>query len=676
MLSHITKSDATPYYGGLLFGIVVFIGFGLFHLTLFETVDEHFWKYERIPQYFAGWHKGITTGDWHDTRINDKPGVTVALTAGIGHLLNPVALTHRNREAEEKESAIIDGKKKKFYKIYNTEQTTQLNETLRLPILLFNGFIILPLLFFILYRITKKYSLTTIAFFFIALNPVLIGISQIINPDALLWGLSALALFFFVYTIESNQLRYAFPTGIFMGLALLSKYTATLLFVFFSIYIIIAILLKKQDRTHYRMFFLHYLKTLGITTATAFALFAILMPDVLIVQKHFLYGTIYSPVFKPFVRFLISHLQLLSTLFGNAKNAHVLQSAIAGTLFFGMLTVLFPLAITFVLKRFTTYIRYFLNALIFIMALIFITSIVNAWTGASFMPLDDLKENVRVDGVLAFPMFHDAPPLLFWWKALLVQAQNVVFSLHPLVLIGVGILWWKILRNTLTDKRLLPLFYLFSLLPLIFFLGGLLTNVFVNIRYAIMLYVPYAFLATYGFFALYTTSTLKNFLPRTILLRHLLIYGSVIIAQCLSLWYIKPYYFNYHSFFLPRQYVVTDSWGYGVYEAADYINHLPHPENLIVWSDRNSICQFLKAHCVTSTTLYFDYTPPDYLVLSRRGMIRKHVHLSTTQKHPWFDPAPYYNDKTFLQKQTVKEIIIGHRPKNVVRVVKVLKPQQ
>ena len=41
ILSHIKESDATPYYGGLLFGIVVFIGFGLFHLALFETVDKH-----------------------------------------------------------------------------------------------------------------------------------------------------------------------------------------------------------------------------------------------------------------------------------------------------------------------------------------------------------------------------------------------------------------------------------------------------------------------------------------------------------------------------------------------------------------------------------------------------------------------------------------------------------
>ena len=71
----------------LLVPLFCFFFFGLIHLTKFETVDEHYWIYSnrtpinywqynngRIQQYWSA----LFSQNWAKTRINDKPGITLA----------------------------------------------------------------------------------------------------------------------------------------------------------------------------------------------------------------------------------------------------------------------------------------------------------------------------------------------------------------------------------------------------------------------------------------------------------------------------------------------------------------------------------------------------------------------------------------------------------------------
>jgi hypothetical protein len=67
-----------------------------------------------------------------------------------------------------------------------------------------------------------------------------------------------------------------------------------------------------------------------------------------------------------------------------------------------------------------------------------------------------------------------------------------------------------------------------------------------------------------------------------------------------TLWRTTPYYFNYTNLLLPKQYLVTDSWGYGGYEAAKYLNSIPGIEKTRVWSDYNGVCLFVNSSCTSN----------------------------------------------------------------------------
>ena len=61
--------------------------FGLPRLSTFSAVDEPYWTYERIPDFW----RAVKEKRWKRTKINDKPGVTVALITGPGLFsINPL----------------------------------------------------------------------------------------------------------------------------------------------------------------------------------------------------------------------------------------------------------------------------------------------------------------------------------------------------------------------------------------------------------------------------------------------------------------------------------------------------------------------------------------------------------------------------------------------------------
>ncbi len=99
----------------LLASVAAFFAFGLFHLTKFETTDEHLWKYGRIKQYW----QAIGNQDWEKTYINDKPGVTIAIFSGVGLLFESDPENHRN--------VFLSEDKKERLKFFNVSDTNFIN---------------------------------------------------------------------------------------------------------------------------------------------------------------------------------------------------------------------------------------------------------------------------------------------------------------------------------------------------------------------------------------------------------------------------------------------------------------------------------------------------------------------------------------------------------------------
>ncbi len=199
----------------LSISIVIYFVFGFYHLANFISADEHFWLpnsgSERIQDYW----KAISEKKWENTRINDKPGITLAYTSGIAMLF----------EKNPKEQLISNGG---TVKLFNSEITKRINFLYRLPILLISGFFSL-FFFWIIRKITDSNWAALFSATGILLSPVLLGMSQIVNPDSLFWIFASASMFSFFAFLQHGQKKLAVLSSIFLGFGLASKYVSVIL---------------------------------------------------------------------------------------------------------------------------------------------------------------------------------------------------------------------------------------------------------------------------------------------------------------------------------------------------------------------------------------------------------------------------------------------------------------
>ncbi len=647
----------------LFVSVLLFLSFGIYNISKFETTDEHFWKYDRIEKYI----NAIKEHDIKKTRINDKPGVTVALTSGIGMLFGPSPNEHIDIAGENTHTYYDEkrGKDVKMYDMFHTDITTEFNYALRLPILLFNALLILPLIFFLTYQITKNYFIAGSTILLVGLSPTLIGISRIINPDSLLWGTSAVALLSFIALTYTQKKYLIFITGLATGAALLSKYTANLLFLLYPLFFFLYAVFNDKI-TPTKELIITYTKNLALIVLTSFITFAVFLPAVFNKPSHFLYGTLYSPPFEPIVNIFLKITNLQKFIFITESDYKTIPMLTISFATFATLTVILPSLAIILLRKRQIFVSILFKTGIGVMVLLFIFSLLNAWTHESIIQLNDLKETSRVGDEMLFPQFSDNATPIFFAKALLVQSQNLIFSLTPLNFVLIFFLWILTLFNKLKNKKYESIIYSLTIFPFIFFIGGLFADIFVNIRYGIMLYVPYIFLSALGLHEL-----LSRVNKTKQQLYYIFAFIIIIIIQVFSLWLIKPHYFTYLSFFLPKEYSVTDTWGYGNYEAAEYLNQLPNAQNIVIWSDHRGICQFFIGRCIISNEIPTDHTDVNYLVYTRRGVLTQPIKFVGTIENNLINIDPH--NPQFIQKNTVHEIHINNRPSNFIKIIKVEK---
>jgi len=645
----------------LILAMVIFIGFGLYHITKFETIDEHFWKYDRIEKYT----NGIWEGKLKKTRVNDKPGVTTAIISSIGLPFISSPSDHEDVDRKDLYTMTKDsGGIRHLYSLYKLEETPKINLALRLPLLLFNGLVMLPLLFWLLWRAFNE-KIASLGILLIGANPILIGISQIINPDTLLWSFSAGALLSFFALLKTHEKKFIVLTGVLTGLTLLSKYTGNLLFLFFALIFIFHTSFQKNTPTSWKSFFMSYAKPFISIVALAWATVILLMPAVILAPKHFLYATIYSPVLAPLVQIFLtpfSHvIQLPNLSDGSLDGAYQFLPLTLGALgVFAILFVLIPPCIALFLRHYPKILRSLGRIGIVFLLSIFILSFTNAWFDTPLFSLDNLKEVSRASGEVSFPQFSNDSTVTFWAKALLIQSQNFIFSLHPIIILS----FFSLLLITLFRKpqEYEWLIYFSALMPFIFFVGALQSNVFVNVRYSLMLYPMFMLLAALGLSMFLHTFKWKY--------SYFSLITFILLASFYSLWHIKPFYFNYESLLLPKQYTVTDAWGYGFYEAAQFLNSLENHQEKVAWVDREGLCQFFTGKCITSREVYLDHTSIDYLVLTRRGsLIRKPLPVTKDPKKEITSFKQYYTPQ--YMNNPLWELHINDRPKNFIKIIEV-----
>lgn len=607
----------------LFFSIMIFLGFGLFHLAKFETVDEHFWKFERVPQYWSA----IKDKNWKKTYINDKPGISVAIISGTGLLFESDPESLRIRDPKETSDGLLT--------IYDTDRTEKVNFALRFPILLFNG-LFLIYFFWIIRKITDSNWIAAFSVSLMAVSPILIGISQIINPDSFLWTFSVASLFSYFALLKTGEKKFVVLTSFFTGMSLLSKYSANILFPFyllilFSEYFINFEKYKEKTKQYFSKNFLYFL-TIFVGSLVVFSIF---MPAVFVKAKYLYRGTIGAPGFSKIAIPLVTLLALSAIDIFVFKNSFIKN---IGKFLSKNQQIIF---------KATTALTFF----------IFVFVLANVLTGQKMIPFDKLGDTIYMNGKEIFNgILLDNPLPIKVSKELLLQFYPFVFSQLPLLLLIIFLFWAKVLLKGLEKQKNYVFFC--TIVPVIYFSALIFSNVQANIRYSIMLYPIFALL---GGISLYEIISQIKTDKKTIL--RISTYLLIIFSGTISLWKIKPFYFNYSNFLLPQKFIITDSWGYGEYEAAQYLNSLPNSEKILIWTDRSGICQFIKGSCIKNYKIDLSKTKPDYFVFSRRGSMRHQFFW----KYPELakNPSNYY-----YEKDSVWSIDISGKSRKFVQIVK------
>lgn len=581
-----------------LFAYVLYFSFGFYHLSKFITADEHLWLYKRIPKYW----NSLAAGGFKGTRINDKPGVTVALISGVG------MLWEKNPEKFDSGDYFRPDETRR-------EKMEKMLLKFRLPVLIFNGFFALYF-YWIIKKITGNHWFSLLLFSLILLSPILLGISQIINPDSFLQIFLPAAILTFLAFLTTKEKKFIFLTGLMLAFSLLSKYAAAILYPFFFALIILYYLFRKKDseKNIEKKEVLYHLAGYYAIIAISMATFAVFMPASFIKPEYLLEGTINYPGLMNLMvpAFAISALIIIDCFF------------------FGLSYLNLILAAAHSVKK---YFKFLLFAFI---ALVFLINLANY----NFLG-DALKLNLMPFDARQDEEFAEKIPLA---KKILLEFRQLVFSVQPFALIALLWLWIK------GSFRKIPCGFLVLCLSsfiIVYYAGAISKNLLANIRYSISLYPLIMILGAVGIWDIFNTIRKKTN-PAWILL-------GAIFLSAVSLWLTKPFYFNYTSSLLPEKYIVTGAWGYGGYEAAEYLNNLPDARNLTVWSDYGGFCEFFSGSCVSA----YKYNPEihkiDYYIITRRGTI------VNQQKKAFEKP---------LIGNPVWRLDINNRPENFVKIYK------
>lgn len=608
------KTDKIRIVVFLAITLVIYFSFGLFHLTKFETADERYWMYEdpRNGRIRAYWDAFLNE-KWRDTYINDKPGVSLAYVSGI-------ALLFKDKPAENLFS------QKTIERVYNPQEIEMVHFLFRLPLLIFNGLFCL-LLFWLIGKITENYWIALWSTVFMLLSPVLLGISQIVNPDSVLWSFSAGTIFSFLVYLKSKEKKFIFLTALFLGFSLLTKYSAVILVPFLLVAAIVDIFFKSSEEK------IKTSREIGILLGAyvmavigALAVFSIFLPAVFVDFANVVKKTLFD--LNGFQYVIIATAAILFLLFFDVI-------IFRGKIFFWIAEKLKFLA--------NLAPRFLSVVFLAIFAVVIVARISDAKYGEAIIT------NVSFDAERRLEFQQQSFP-----TRVALEFMPLIFSLTPLALLSLlFILGKSIIKKTVYSKNIfLVLFFLSA-----FYSAVLFQNLLVTVRYSIMVYPLIFVLASIGLWELFLWKKLR-------FINKIWITAGILAVSLLSLWIVKPFYFNYTNNFLSENRVIVDAWGYGGYEAAEFINQLPNAEKLLIWTDYNGYCPFLKGKCIMGKSngkfkFKNDDIIPDYFIKTRRG--------SSMYREMWETIRSKY---LYNSPEPVWEMAIDGRSKNYVKIFK------
>ncbi len=532
-------------YSILIAVILINFAFGFPRLSKFSGVDEPYWTYRRVPNFW----KAVSEGKWKNTKINDKPGITVALVSGPG-LFNTTPKPLKELRQKEKTPEQL-------------AQIQNMNFSLRLPLYIFT--LLMLVVYFSLLRKLFNDQIANIAIIFIGLSPLLLGISIIINPDSLLWIFLPLTMLSYLVFQKEQKRSYLYLSGIFLGLSLLTKYVANILYVYLFMLLFLDYIFfysRENNLSRYlKKAFLNYLILIFFSALTFFILF----PATWVKPELLLKGTFLSrafesawPIFAVFIIAVVADMILLKNRILGKILSFLSQHKLILLKSMGIITILI---VAFVL--------------------------LNTYLGMKWYDFESIQASPKASKNATFSLNVFAGNVFADFYAL-------IFGLTPFVFIFFISALVKSTRASEKNIRYHATIFYFSLFILLYYFASTANHVGATVRYQIALYPLASIIAAIGCYQLISSSRLQQWLPR------LSVYGILIAISVLSLYLVKPFYFTYSSALLPSRYVVNlKDMGDGSFEAAEYLNNLPNAGKMTIWSDKGAVCESFVGKCVT-----------------------------------------------------------------------------
>lgn len=297
-------------------------------------------------------------------------------------------------------------------------------------------------------------------------------------------------------------------------------------------------------------------------------------------------------------------------------------------------------------------------------SLVLLFSLLNALTGQRIIPFDALRDAAYINEPKEFnfkPLLAGESDLPKKTKLFLMESYPFFFSLSPILIFLIFFISVKSLAKKISDENAAIIFSVLSF-SLLYFLSTLFARVVANVRYSIMLYPLFAILGAIAIMELSQSNWLKKF--------HVIFLFSlfILILGLWTFWSIRPFYFSYASFLLPKEFSIHDSWGHGSFEAAQYLNALPSAKEKIIWSNSDTVCRFFEGKCLRNRRIDLGAVSPDYFVISKRGELKISNRFLLMSPLPLEKNSDYYFEK--LKSNYEWQILINGRPDNFIKIIK------
>ncbi|HOW60219.1 MAG TPA: glycosyltransferase family 39 protein [Candidatus Moranbacteria bacterium] len=600
--------------------------FGFPRLEKFSGVDEPYWSYDRVPKFW----NAIKNMKWEKTHLCDKPGIVIAAISGIG-------LPFDNEDFNSiKKLQKIRYEKKTLGDIQRIEN---LYFHLRLPVFLFT-LSMLPIFYFLIKKLLGQ-KIAIFSVIFIGLSPILLGISLIINSDAMLWILAGLSILSFFNFLKDGQKKFLILSGFLLGLSVINKFVANILFVyFFSIFLMEYFLYtyqKTEIDEYLKKSSVNYLILFGVAIVSAFLFFPATWEKIYILFKY----TVGHPVFSstwPIYVGIIAILALDLIIF-KAKFSKII---------FGFLA-----------KHRKILIKTIAGIFLILIAIVFL----HVYAKFNFFNIQEIIASPKGIGTGNLAQKYIG--------AILADTYSLIFSISPLVLFFlIFSVFFSLRKKNELDRKSITKFYILIFI-LIFYMGAAVNEVIATVRYQIMVYPLVFVLAAIG---------VSEFLEIKKIEKYVTSFFAIIAIFAIlegSLFFIKPNFLAYASEILPKNFIVNlKGMGEGSYEATQYLNQLPNAGNMVIWSDKGAVCERFVGKCFVDFKIEtFLDNKLDYFIISTDRRSRT-VKLSKEPKvingiETTENVASYVNFEEMYQKKNVEfETIISNNPNNFVKVIK------